>query len=89
MNVVWFISKFGWSSASDLWEGAFDLFSNDLQILNGMVCSYSGTTYLFSLLELKQYLNAYDTVESHGGLEAARQEAHKDCFAYNKELLSS
>ena len=88
MNVVGFINKFGWSGASDLWEGAFDIYANDLQILNGNVCSYSDTTYLFCLTELKQYLNAYDLVESHGGLETARQEAHKDCFVYNKELLA-
>ena len=89
MNAVGFINKFGWLGASDLWEGDFDLFSNDTQVLNGMVCSYSSTTYLFSLLELKQYLDAFSLVESYGGLEAARQEAHKDCFVYNKELLAA
>lgn len=89
MNAVGFINKYGCSGASDLWEGAFDLFSNDLKILNGMVCSYSSTTYIFSLLEIKQYLDAFSLVESHGGLEATRQEAHKDCFAYNKELFAA
>lgn len=89
MNVVWFINKFGWSVASDLWEGTFDIYANDLQIINGNVCSYSDTTYIFCLTELKKYLDAYALVKSYGGLEAARQEAHKDCFVYNKELLAA
>ena len=39
--------------------------------------------------DLNGIIAANALVKSHGGLEAARQEAHKDCFAYNKELLAA
>ena len=39
--------------------------------------------------DLCEVIAANDLVKSNGGLEAARQEAHKDCFAYNKELLAA
>ena len=39
--------------------------------------------------DLNSIIAANALVKSYGGLEAARQEAHKDCFAYDKELLAA
>lgn len=39
--------------------------------------------------DLNGIITANALVKYHGGLEAARKEAHKDCFAYNKELLAA
>lgn len=39
--------------------------------------------------DLNIIIAAHALVKSYGGLEAARQEAHKDCFAYDKELLAA
>ena len=39
--------------------------------------------------DLNGIIAAHALVKSYGGLEAARQEAHKDCFDYNKELLAA
>lgn len=39
--------------------------------------------------DLNSIIAANALVKSYGGLEAAQQEAHKDCFAYNKELLAA
>lgn len=42
-----------------------------------------------SIDDLDVAVKAQTLVKSYGGLETARQEAHKDCFAYNKELLAA
>lgn len=45
--------------------------------------------HIDGLLKAVELVEANDLVKSHGGLEAARQHAHKDCFTYNKELLAA
>lgn len=37
--------------------------------------------------DLKRYIDAYELVQSYGGIDAARKEAHKNCFEYDAELL--
>lgn len=86
MRVNEFIKKFGWSSAFDLWQGSFDLFDNGVCILNGVLCSLNSEPY-FSLSDLKLYIDAYELVQPYGGINAARKEAHKNCFEYDAELL--
>jgi hypothetical protein len=39
--------------------------------------------------DLKTLVEAWELVESYGGINGARKEAHKDCFAYPKELLKA
>jgi len=65
-QAVMFVKKFGWDAAIDLWCGAFDLYNNDLQILNGMVCSFSDNHFLFDLVDLKRLIESYELVAIHG-----------------------
>ena len=39
--------------------------------------------------DLNSIIAANALVKSYGGLETARQEAYRDCFAYDKELLAA
>lgn len=71
-GVAMFVKTFGIEAAQDLWEGAFDLYSNDIQILNGMVCRLSDYKFLFSLTDIKVIIESYALVESYGGLEKAK-----------------
>lgn len=43
----------------------------------------------YSLLDVERLVESVDLVNSHGGLQGARKEAHRDCFAFekNKPLL--
>ena len=61
-----FVKKYGWDATIDLWCGAFDLYNNDLQILNGMVCSFSNNQFLFDLVDLKRLIESYELVAIHG-----------------------
>ena len=70
-----FVKKYGWDAAIDLWCGAFDLYNNDLQILNGMVCSFSNNQFLFDLVDLKRLIESYELVKEHGSLERAKMYA--------------
>ena len=58
-----FVKKYGWDATIDLWCGAFDLYNNDLQILNGMVCSFSNNQFLFDLVDLKRLIESYAMIE--------------------------
>ena len=66
-----FVKKFGWDGAFDLWAGALNLFDNNLCILSGVVCTLDNEP-CFDLLALKKYIDAYDLVESKGGIEKAK-----------------
>ena len=68
MKVNEFVKKYGWDAAIDLWCGAFDLYNNDLQILNGMVCSFSNNQFLFDLVDLKRFIESYELIERDFGL---------------------
>ena len=69
-----FVKKYGIEAAIDLWCGAFDLYNNNLQILNGMVCSFPGNQFLFDLVDIKRLVESHELVEKHGGLENAKDE---------------
>ena len=72
-QAVMFIKRYGLGAAIDLWCGAFDLYNNDLQILNGVVCSYKDTQFLFDLVDLKRLIESHELVEKHGGLISTRK----------------
>lgn len=38
---------------------------------------------------VREYLEAYALVQSHGGLNNARKEAHKNCFSYDNQLMKA
>ena len=61
-----FVKWFGLDAAIDLWCGAFDLYNNDLQVINGMVCSFSGNHFLFDLVDLKRLIESHELVTIHG-----------------------
>ena len=84
-----FVKKYGIEAAKDLWCGAFDLYNNNLQILNGMVCSISGNQFLFELIDIKRIVESHELVEAHGGLPQARKAAHANCFDYPMRLLQA
>ena len=71
-KAVEFVKTFGIEAAQDLWVGAFDLYNNNIQILNGMVCSFSDDKFLFNLIYIKCIIDSHDLVESYGGLEKAK-----------------
>ena len=62
-KAVEFVKKYGIESAIDLWCGAFDLYSNDLQILNGVVCSFSDNQFLFDLIYIKRIIESHAMIE--------------------------
>ena len=68
-----FVKKYGIEAAIDLWCGAFDLYNNNLQILNGMVCSFPGNQFLFDLVDIKRIVKSHELVESFGGLKMAKE----------------
>lgn len=67
-----FVKMYGIEAAKDLWCGAFDLYNNNLQILNGMVCSFSGNQFLFELIDIKRLVESHELVASWGGLADAK-----------------
>ena len=69
-----FVKKYGIEAAKDLWCGAFDLYNNNLQILNGMVCSISGNQFLFELIDIKRLVESHELVEHAGGLDSAKKQ---------------
>ena len=72
-QAVMFVKKFGWDAAIDLRCGAFDLYNNDLQILNGMVCSFSDNHFLFDLVDLKRLIESYELVGRYGAADEAKE----------------
>lgn len=69
-----FIKKFGWEVAGT------DLRNHE---------KYGTRSILYIHDDLKRYVDAYELVQSYGGLYAARKEAHKNCFEYDVELLKA
>ena len=71
-KAVEFVKTFGIEAAQDLWVGAFDLYNNNIQILNGMVCSFSDNKFLFNLIYIKCIIESHELVEKyknkHGGI---------------------
>ena len=39
--------------------------------------------------ELTKLVESHELIESYGGLDAARKEAHKNCFDFNAPLLKA
>lgn len=68
-----FVKKYGIEAAKDLWCGAFDLYNNNLQILNGMVCSISGNQFLFELIDIKRLVESHELIEKLGGLDVCKK----------------
>ncbi|WP_104499148.1 hypothetical protein [Acinetobacter indicus] len=69
-----FIKKFGWGEAT-----AFLSLDSDVEIV-----------YTASFLDdLKRLVESHELVWSYGGLDAARKEAHKNCFYFNAPLLKA
>ena len=72
-----FVKKYGIEAAIDLWCGAFDLYNNNLQILNGMVCSFPGNQFLFDLVDIKRIVESHRLIEVEGGIDQV-----KDTFSF-------
>ncbi len=45
--------------------------------------------YEFSTEDLKNLVESHELIESCGGLDLARKEAHKNCFEFNAPLLKA
>ena len=82
-----FVKKFGIEAAIDLWCGAFDLYNNNLQILNGMVCSFPGNQFLFDLVDIKRLLKSHELVKDYYGLTRAKE--HAECNYTAPELKAA
>lgn len=54
-------------------------------VAKGWITNYEN----IDLNDLQNLVNAYELVESYGGLASARKEAHKDCFEFNRPLLAA
>lgn len=87
MKPLTFINKYGLSKAIKIVKGRGK--NIDYMWYNYNFETESGMYDKISIDDLDKAVKAHILVESHGGLEAARQEAHKDCFAYDKELLAA
>lgn len=87
MKPLAFINKYGLSKAIKIVKGRGK--NIDYMWYNYNFETESGMYDKISIDDLDIAVKAHILVESYGGLEAARQEAHKDCFAYDKELLAA
>ena len=76
-----FVKKYGIEAAIDLWCGAFDLYNNNLQILNGMVCSFPGNQFLFELVDIKRIVESHELVKDYYGLTRAKEHAESNYTA--------
>ena len=89
MNEVNFVKKHGFVKTKEIIEmynnGELKDCCFDIGLIFNLDCEYMDQCVYW----LKPFVEAYELVKSHGGLETAQQEAHKDCFAYNKELLAA
>ncbi|MDP7763605.1 hypothetical protein [Acinetobacter baumannii] len=88
-----FIREFGERKAREVVEGAparsnwyqvKGRYSNDLYS-----CNHELYGEAIMLSDLKRLVESVDLVNSYGGLQGARKEAHRDCFTFekNKPLL--
>lgn len=78
MKASEFIKKYGWSKSKYL--------VNDTSVNFDY---YRTSEHLKLIEEMKKYINAYDLVESYGGIDEAPYEIYietGDDFYYNKEL---
>lgn len=75
MKATEFVKKYGWGDAREYLAGA-TIFDNHLMVFT-------------DINDLQNLVNAYELVESYGGLASARKEAHKDCFEFNRPLLAA
>lgn len=81
MKATEFVKKHGW-----------DLAIRDIAALKGGFIKREDFLehYGFDILDdLQNLVNAYELVESYGGLASAQKEAHKDCFEFNSPLLAA
>ncbi|EPH3736673.1 hypothetical protein ACS1EO_000015 [Acinetobacter baumannii] len=89
MKATQFIKDHGVKKARELLKRLHELgCPDDMQItvINGM---WHRTANGFTYPDLKRLVESVDLVNSLGGLQGARKEAHRDCFAFekNKPLL--
>lgn len=77
MNAQQFIKEYGLKQARDVVSAS----------ANALVQCKDDST--FHVNDLKRLVESVDLVNSFGGLQGIRSEAHKDCFAFekNKPLL--
>jgi hypothetical protein len=54
---------------------------------NARVCCIDGEHILVN--DLKRLVESHELIESCGGLDLARKEAHKNCFDFNAPLLKA
>ena len=87
MKPLAFINKYGLSKAIKIVKGRGK--NIDYMWYNYNFETESGMYDKISIDDLDIAVKAHILIKSYGGLESARQEAHKDCFAYNKELLAA
>ena len=62
-GAVLFVKKCGIEAAQDLWVEALDLYNNNIQILNGMVCRLSNDKFLFKLIDIKRLIDSHELIK--------------------------
>ena len=90
MTALEFIKKFGWGSSKDVINGWIRKdFDDSYHISEGVYCNLpfepTDDCGTISLFELKQYVEAWELVQSYGGVDGARKVAHKDPFDYHNQ----
>lgn len=89
-----FIKKFGWSSLKiavtlpRFYRYKYVIFySDEIDFKNEFIEKHK--EYMFETQEVKRLIKSHELVESCGGLDLARKEAHKNCFEFNAPLLKA
>lgn len=80
-----FVKKFGWGAAKNILHG-MDEASEFTAHMPGD--AWDKPT-LIDAVGLRRLVESHELVESCGGLDAARKEAHKNCFEFNAPLLKA
>ena len=81
MKAIEFIKKFGWIDAShkNVWFHFGCSSERSFESIHG-----------FRIIEdLKPYIDAWELVQKHGGLNGARKVAHKNCFNRDVNILKA
>ena len=94
MKASEFIKKFGWSSLKiavtlpPFYRYKYVIFySDEIDFKNEFIEKHK--EYMFETQEVKRLVESHELIKSCGGLDAARKEAHKNCFDFNAPLLKA
>lgn len=94
MKATEFVKKKGYKTAKlivDCWcdYPETDVYLPDMMEYTFIAIAPTENCPFVSLCDLKRLVESHELVESCGGLDAARKEAHKNCFDFNVPLLKA